>query len=115
MMRALLQVLLNGVALLLAAKLVPGISYHGGLGYLVLAGLVFGLINLIVKPLVTLLSLPVIVLTLGLFFLVINALMLYLADALLSGLEVDGLVPALLGGVVIALFNWVVRAFTRES
>jgi putative membrane protein len=114
MMRALLQVLLNSVALLLAAKLVPGIDYQGGLLYLLLAGLVFGLINLIVKPLATLLSLPLIVLTLGLFYLVINALMLYLADFLLTGLTVEGFAPALLGGIVIALFNWVVRAFAEK-
>ena len=51
--------------------------------------------------------------TLGLFFFVVNALMLYLADILLSGLTVDGFGAALLGGIVIALFNWVVRAFSE--
>ena len=79
--------------------------------YLLLAGLVFGLINLIVKPIVTFFSLPLIVVTLGLFFLVINALMLYLAAYFLDGLTVDGFVAALLGGLVIALFNWALRAF----
>jgi putative membrane protein len=113
MTRTLVQVLLNAVALLVAAKLVPGISWQGGLLYLLLAGLVFGLINLVVKPLVTFFSLPLIVLTLGLFYLVVNALMLLLADFLLAGLRVAGFVPALLGGVVIALFNWMVRAFAR--
>lgn len=114
MTRALVQVLLNAVALLIAAKLVPGIAWQGGILYLLLAGLVFGLINLIVKPLVTLLSLPLIVLTLGLFYLVVNALMLLLADFLLAGLQVAGFWPALLGGLVIGIFNWMVRAFARE-
>jgi putative membrane protein len=114
MLRALLQIVLNGVAVLIAAYFVPGISYTGSLVYLLLVGLVMGLINLIVKPIVTLLSLPLIVLTLGLFYLVINGLMLYLAAALLDGLEVQGCVPAILGGLVIAIVNWLVRAFTSD-
>lgn len=112
MIRMLVQVLLNGVALLVAGKLVPGISYQGGWTYLLLAGLVLGLINLLVKPLVTFFSLPLIVLTLGLFFLVINAAMLKLADLLLDGFMVEGFWAAMLGGLVIALFNWVMRAFS---
>jgi putative membrane protein len=114
-LRALAQVAVNGVGLLLAAYLVPGIEYHGGLFYLLLAGLVMGLINLLVKPLVTLISLPLIVVTLGLFFLAINGAMLYLAAAVLSGLEVHGCLPAILGGAVLALFNWAVRAFATET
>jgi len=114
MMRALLQIVLNGVAVLIAAYLVPGITYTGGLLYLLLVGLVFGLINLLVKPIVTLLSLPLIAVTLGLFYLVINGLMLYLAAELLQGLDVQGCMPAIMGGLVIALFNWAVRAFTKD-
>ena len=79
-----------------------------------MAGLVMGLVNLLVKPLVTLLSLPFIVLTLGLFFLVINGLMLYLAAFLLSGLTVEGCLPAILGGMVLALFNWLIRGLDRQ-
>ncbi len=113
-MRALAQIVLNGVGILLAAYLVPGIDYQGGLLYLLLAGLVMGLVNLLVKPLVSLLSLPFIVVTLGLFFLVINGLMLYLAAFLLSGLTVEGCLPAILGGIVLALFNWLVRGLGRQ-
>jgi putative membrane protein len=115
MLRALLQIVLNGVALLIAARLVPGIHYQGSLVYLLIAGLVLGLINLIVKPIVSALSCPLILLTLGLFYLVINGLMLYLADILLEGLQVDGFVPAILGGLVIAAFNWVARLLTPEK
>jgi putative membrane protein len=111
MIRALLQVLLNGAALYLAARVVPGISYHGGLGYLVIAGLVMGLANLLVKPIITFFSLPFLLLTLGLFYLVINGFMLKIVDWLLSGLEVRGFVAAMLGGLVIALVNWVFRGF----
>ncbi|MEO8502731.1 MAG: phage holin family protein [Acidobacteriota bacterium] len=114
MMRALLQVLLNGVALLVASKIVPGISYQGGFLYLLLAGLIFGLVNLIVKPITTLLSLPFIILTLGLFFLIINALMLKLTAVLLNGFSVQGFLPAILGGVVIAVFNWAISALVKD-
>ena len=75
-MRAFLQVVLNAAALWLAANLVPGIHYTGGLVWLLLAGLVLGLLNLLVKPILTFFSLPLIVLSLGLFFLVINGLIL---------------------------------------
>lgn len=114
MLRAILQVVLNGVAILLIAKIVPGIEYQGDWLYLVLTGLVVGLLNLLVRPIVTLLSLPFIIVTLGLFFFAINGLMIYLAAALLDGLTVEGCVPALLGGIVMALFNWVIRAFATD-
>ncbi len=113
MKRFLLHIVLNGIALWLAAQIVPGIHYSGGILYLLLAGLVFGIVNALVKPIVTVLSLPLIVLTLGLFFLVINALMLYVTAWFLSGFKVDGFLAALLGGLVIALFNWAVGALTK--
>jgi len=114
MLRALLQIVLNGVAVLVAAYVVPGISFTGSWGYLLLVGLVMGLVNLIVKPIVTFFSLPLIVLTLGLFYLVINGLMLYIAASLLQGLEVEGCGAAILGGLVVAVFNWLLRAFTSD-
>jgi putative membrane protein len=113
-MRAFLQVLLNAVALWLAAVLVPGIHYIGGIEWLLLAGLVLGLLNLLVKPILTFFSLPLIVLSLGLFYLVINGLVLYLAAFLMPHhLHVAGCAPAILGGLVIGLFNWAVRAFAN--
>ncbi|HEY3571386.1 MAG TPA: phage holin family protein [Thermoanaerobaculia bacterium] len=116
MTRALLQVVLNGVAVLIAAYLGIGITYTGSLLGLLLVGLVIGLVNLIVKPIVTFFSFPLIVVTLGLFYLVINGLMLYLAAWLVPRhLHVDGCGAAILGGLVIALVNWLVRAFSKES
>lgn len=109
MIRAILQVVANGLAVLLAAHLIPGVGYTGGWLYLLLVGLVIGLINLLVKPLVSLLSLPLVILTLGLFYLVINGAMFWLAAWLLSGLSVDGCLPAILGGLVLAVVNWLVR------
>lgn len=110
MLAALAQIAINGLGLVLVAHVVPGIHYSGGLLYLLLSGLVLGTLNLLVKPLVTLLSLPLIVLTLGLFYLAINGLMLLLAAWLLAGLTIDGCLPAVLGGALLALFNWLLRA-----
>jgi len=114
-MNFLARILINGLGLLAAAWLVPGITYTGGLAYLFLSGVVIGLINLLVKPIVTLLSLPAVLLTFGLFYLVVNGLMFALAASLLDGLTVDGCLPAILGGLVMALFNLIVRAFRKRS
>lgn len=114
MTRAIVQVVANSAAVVVAAHVVPGITYHGGLLYLLLVGVVIGLINLLVKPVVTFLSCPLILLTLGLFYLVINGLMLALAAALLEGLSIQGFVPAILGGIVLALVNWLARALLLD-
>ena len=116
MIRAIAQVAINGLAVFFAAWFIQGISYdyERGVLYLLLTGLLIGAINLLVKPLVTLLSLPMIVLSLGLFYLAINGAMLLLAARLLDGLTIDGCLPAILGGLVLAVFNWVLRIFKSE-
>jgi len=113
-MKLLAKVLLNGFGLVAAAYLLPGIHWQGGLGALLVAGCVVGLINLVVKPIVTLLSCPLLVLTLGLFYLVINGALLLLADALLPSLAVDGFVWAIAGGLFLALFNLLLRVLFEE-
>jgi putative membrane protein len=115
MIRILLQIALNGVGVLIAAYVVPGINYTGSWPYLLLVGLVIGLINLLVRPLVTLLSLPALILTLGLFYLLINGALFYLAAWALQGLTVDGCLPAVLGGLVLAIFNWLTRGLVKKN
>jgi putative membrane protein len=115
MLRALVQVVVNAAAVWAAAHFIPGISYRGSLVSLLIAGVVIGLINLLVKPIVSFFSLPFIVLTLGLFFLVINGAMFYLAAFLLRGLTVEGCLPAILGGLLVAFGNWIVRAFADKE
>ena len=105
LLRIVAHVVLNGLALVLTAHLVPGITYTGGIPELLVAGFVLGLINTIVKPLLKLLTLPLIVFTLGLFYLVLNGALLWLAGELLDGLTIEGCGPAILGGLVLALFN----------
>ncbi|MBP7586729.1 MAG: phage holin family protein [Thermoanaerobaculia bacterium] len=114
-MKLLVRIALNGLGLWAAAQLLPGIHYEGGLLYLLLAGFVLGAVNLLVKPLVTILSLPFVVLTLGLFFIVINGLMVWLVDLLLAGFRVDSFLWAMAGGLFLAVFNMLLRAlFDRE-
>ena len=108
-MRLVARILLNGLALVAASYLLPGIHWSGGLLALIGAGCVIGLLNAIVKPIVTVLSCPLIVITFGLFYLVINGLILLLADALLDSLAVDGWTWAILGGLFFALFNLLIK------
>lgn len=110
MRRLLLRLLINAVGLYLAMNLVPGIRSEGTWVTFLLMAVIFGLVNALVRPILTLLTGLVIILTLGLFSLVINALMLWLASFIGSALglsfAVDGFVPAFLGALVISLANW---------
>jgi putative membrane protein len=98
-------VAVNVVALWVAARLLDGVDYHGDLGTLILAGLVLGLVNLFVRPVVRLLALPLVILTLGLALLLVNALMLGLTSALVPGFAVHGVGAAILGALVISAVN----------
>ena len=117
-MRLLLRLLVNAAALWVAVRFVSGISFDGNPVLLLAVALVFGVINTIVKPIVTLFSLPAVLLTLGLFLLVINALMLWFTGWLSSqlglGFHVDGFGSAFLGAIVVSLVAWVLSAFIGE-
>ena len=114
-MKILARILLNGLGLWLVAQLLPGVHYSGGLAYLVLAGFVLGLLNVLVKPLLVLLSIPAIVITLGLFYLVVDGLVLWFAAGLLAKLAIDGFGWAIAGGFVLAVYNLVIRAIVGED
>jgi putative membrane protein len=107
-MRLLLNWLLSALALLVVAKVVPGF-YVRGLGTALLAALVVGLVNATLGLFLKVVTLPLTVLTLGIFWFVINALMLWLASALVPGFEVRGFLAAFLGAIVLALVNMVLR------
>ena len=97
-----LRLLISAFGLAVAAALLPGFSIDG-LGSLVLAALVLGLVNALVRPILLVLTLPLTILTLGLFLLVVNGLMLELVDAMLDGFHVDGFGWAVLGSIVVSL------------
>jgi putative membrane protein len=105
----LLHWLLNAAALWVAAWLLPGLDFQGTIVQLLLVAAVFGIVNSLVRPILTVLTCPLIVLTLGLFTLVINALMLLLTGALSErwglGFAVSGFWAAFWGGLVVGLVS----------
>jgi len=109
-LRILLSIVANAVALLATAHVVPGISFAGSWVQLLVAGAIFGLLNLIVRPIALLLSVPLLVLTLGLFYFVLNGLLLWLFSVFMPGYHVAGLSAGILGSLVIMIVNWAVSA-----
>jgi putative membrane protein len=109
MVKLLVRWLLLAAALLLVAYLDPGVSV-ASFGAAMIAALVLGLLNTIVRPLLVLLTLPVTLVTLGLFLFVINALMFYFAAELLNGLTVTGFGSALLGSLLYSVCGVVIDA-----
>jgi putative membrane protein len=101
-----LRLAISALGLWLASEIVPGIDIEGT-GTLVAAALLLGIVNALVRPLLILLTLPITVLTLGLFLLVVNAAMFGLVAALLDGFHVAGFGAALLGSIVVGLTGWV--------
>lgn len=114
-MRFLLRLLINAAALWVAIRFVPGISYSGAWRSLFLVALVFGVLNASVRPLLKLLTFPLLILTLGLFTFVINAFMLlmtsWISDRLALGFHVAGFWPAFWGGLVISLVSLMLSIF----
>jgi putative membrane protein len=110
--------LLLAAALLLVAYLYPGVSVTS-FGAALIAAFVLGLLNTVVRPLLVLLTLPVTLLTLGLFLFVINALMFWAAASLLDGFNVSGFTAALIGSLIYSLCGMVIdvaveRLFNRN-
>jgi putative membrane protein len=102
----LLRLAISAFGLWLASALVPGLAIHGT-GTLIAAALLLGFANAVVRPVLVILTFPITVLTLGLFLLVINAVMLILVASLLEGFHLRGLVPAMLGSIVVGLTGWI--------
>jgi putative membrane protein len=109
------RTLITAFALWAATQLVPGIHVSGPVS-LLFAALVFGLVNAVVRPVAVLLSLPLTVLTLGLFLLVVNAAMLGLTALLNPWFRIDGFWPAFWGAIVVSLVSWAAtRLFGGEG
>ena len=113
--RVIISIIVNGLAIGLTAALLPGIHIQPfSLGALALLGLVFGVINAIIRPMVNLLSLPLTILSLGLWQLVINALLLYLGSLFVSNLRIDNFLWAILGGIVMGIIGAILEAIFRR-
>ncbi len=101
------------LAVMFVAWIIPGISVSGFLGALLVA-IVLGLINTFVKPVLMFISLPINVFTLGLFTLVINALLMMLAGKITPGFSVDGFWSALLGAIILSIVTTIVNSITNK-
>jgi len=101
-----------------ATRIVPGVSYTGGWIPLLGVALVFGVVNAFVRPVARILTFPIVILTLGLFLLVINGFMLWLtsalSDALDLGFHVQGFVAAFLGALVVSIVSTLLNMFVRD-
>jgi putative membrane protein len=113
-MRLLLVWILSAIALLVVAYLYPGVQVQDWKAAAV-AALVLGLVNALVKPILIILTLPVTILTLGLFLLVINALCFWLVANLVPGFHVTGFWAAMLGAILYSLITWALSQLLPEK
>ena len=107
-MRFLARLVLNGVAILIAAWLLPGLHISGPFAGL-LAGVILGFVNAIVRPVLFFLTLPLTLITLGLFIFVLNAVCFGLTAWLVPGFSVDGFGWALLGALLVSIVSWILN------
>ncbi len=107
-MKLFLRILANCVAILLATKYLPGFTFSGTPADLFIAGVVIGLINALVKPIVTLIAFPIVFLTLGLFNVIINIGLLLLADRFLTQLSIQGFWTAFWAVILFSLTNAII-------
>lgn len=113
-MKFILRLLLSALAVVLLANILPGV-HVATFGIAVIVALVLSLLNFLVKPLLVILTLPVTIVTFGLFLLVINALIILMAGGLVSGFTVDGFWWALLFSLLLSLVQSILFAFLKED
>jgi putative membrane protein len=109
-----IRVVVYTLALLLAAHVVPGISL-AGLTSAVVAGVLLGIINAVVRPILVVLTFPITLLTLGLFLLVLNAFCLWLVSVFVHGFQVAGFWPAFWGALLVSVVSWILTALISDS
>ncbi len=114
MIRFIVRALIAALGLWLASLIVPGIESDGVVS-LLLAAILLGLVNAIVRPVIVILTLPITLLTLGLFLLVVNAAMLGLVGFLLPGFDVHGFWAAVFGAIVTGVVTWVAYKVTGDD
>ena len=114
MFKLLLHWFLSAIALLIVSRLVPGFDVRG-LGPALVAAVVIGLLNATMGLLLKIITFPLSILTLGIFLLVINGMMILVASSVVRGFNVYGMVPAFWGAVVLAILGMLFRAIAKEA
>lgn len=110
----LLTWLITTVSLLITAHFIPGFTLSS-IGAAAIAAIVVGLVNAVVRPVLFWLTLPVTILTLGLFSFVVNALTLWLASSVTPGFKIDGFIPALIGSLVLSIISGLLHTVFNRS
>ena len=110
----LVRLLITALGLWIADQLLPGIVFTST-GALIVSALLLGVVNAVIRPILLILTLPLTVLTLGLFILVVNGISLALVAWLVPGFQIAGLAPATLGAIIVGLTSWVASAFVGGS
>lgn len=113
-MRFIVQILVNALAIFLADRFLPGFSIGGDILTLVIAGLVLGLINIFIRPILRLISVPLIIFSLGLFIIIINIIILWLLEYLISDLTITGFWNYFFGVLIISAVNLVFGTGKRK-
>jgi putative membrane protein len=108
------RVVVNILAIVLAGSIVPGIRLDGPLAAIA-AGVLLGLVNAIVRPVLIILTLPITLVTLGLFLLVLNGLCLWLVAGVVRGFHVDGFWAAILGALIVSAVSWIVTLLISDN
>ena len=101
------RLLIHMVAILIISYLLPGVIRVNGVWAALVAAFILGIVNAVLRPILIFFTLPITVLTLGLFLLVINGLMLWLVSAFVSGFQVNGFWGAVLGSILISIVSWI--------
>ena len=112
-MLVLARILLNGIAIIAAAYFVPGLALAGP-GTALIAGLILGVVNVFVRPVLLVLTLPLTLVTLGLFIFVVNALCLGLTAALVPGFDIAGFWSMLFGALVVSVVSWILNGLLLD-
>lgn len=118
-MSFIIRLIINAIALWLATRLVDGISFDGEMIFLLVVALIFGVVNAIVKPILIFLTFPFLIVTLGLFLLVLNGAMVWLtgaiSDAADLGFHVSGFGAAFLGGLVVSVVSFLLSLMVGKD
>jgi len=113
-MTLLLRLIINAIVFYLIAMFVPGFHIVN-FGAAIIAAIIFGLVNAIVRPILLIITLPLTIITLGLFIIVLNALMFWLVVWITPGLRVDGFTPALIGALIMMAVSFVLSHLIRSE
>jgi putative membrane protein len=113
-MNLLIRLLLNALAVFVLANVLTGVTVDGYVGAIIVA-VVLSILNLLVKPILVILTFPITIITLGLFLLVINAAIILLADKLIDGFNVANFWTAILFSILLSILQWLLQSFLKDD